>query len=91
MLSGHGVFRAGLYKAGLVSSGSCALCYEEDTVEHAVFHCPAMAQARATLERKIGEISPERLVDQMLESQESWNAVAQYCKAVVMSKEAWAE
>jgi hypothetical protein len=89
-LSGHGVFRAGLYKAELVNSPNCVFCYELDTAEHAIFKCAMFKREREALLNEIVEFEPESIVSKMVSRKETWTLVADYVRAVIMSKELWA-
>lgn len=88
-LSGHGVFRAGLYKCRLTRSPSCLFCHEVDTAEHAIFECRMHRRERVALEDTVGSLSPETVVQKMLTSRDTWRKVEEFVQAVILSKELW--
>ncbi|KAJ8717570.1 hypothetical protein PYW07_005500 [Mythimna separata] len=70
----------------------CRHCVDrpEDTVEHTVEVCPAWAEHRRVLVEAIGsgDLSRRALVQAMVRSDEGWHAVASFCEAVMLVKEA---
>lgn len=88
VLSGHGVFRDGLFKCGFKRSNRCIFCLERDTPEHALFICRRFGVERNALESAIGKkVDPDNLVSTMLESKEKWDLYARYARSVIDSKE----
>lgn len=90
-LSGHGAFRATLFKAGLVPDELCVFCRELDTPMHAMFECRRFHYERTQLQQKFGELTPDNLVSLMLQSYETWTLIDEYARAVITSKEYEAE
>lgn len=72
-LSGHGGYRKYLYRFGHDTSPLCPECpEEEETTEHAIFHCRRFSNWRAALH------SPSSIIDYMLLSEESWTEIGAY-------------
>lgn len=90
MLTGHGYFRKYLHKMGKCSSSKCI--YEEveveDDVEHTFFHCERWVERRSELEAAIGDVTPETIVQKMLEDERKWEAVKRYAEQVLRRKKA---
>ena len=91
LLSGHGVARYGLYKSNLARSPCCVFCRQVDTTEHAYFDCGMFRNEKEDLDRKVGRVTPDNIVEIILSSEYNWRSVCEYIKAVSMSKELWAE
>lgn len=88
MLSGHGYYRKYLYRAGKCSTPYCL--YEEreivDDVEHTFFECSKWSDKRIELERSVGFLIPENIIDVMMQSEENWRAVSKYCEFILQTK-----
>lgn len=84
LLSGHGCFRAYLYRFRHDNSPYCPNCIQaEEDAEHVFFHCPRFEPERQTLRNKLGQIpTPENIVHLMIQSQEIWSAVSDYAKHI---------
>lgn len=74
--SGQGPYYAYLKKLELSVTDECPMCYEEDTVEHAVFTCRRWRMERRDVDRAFGVLSPDTIMSIMLDSEEAWRAVA---------------
>lgn len=86
MLTGHGCYRAYLHRFGHDDSPDCPHgCGVPEDAEHVFFACPAHSMERDDLEKTIGPITVENMVDNMLQSEEAWNKVSEYA-AVVLKK-----
>jgi len=85
MISGHGCFRAYLYKFNYEDSPDCPACVAaEENAEHALFQCPRFSVSRATVEDQLEtRITPDNLVELMLKSADAWTAVSAYAAAVM--------
>ncbi|KAJ8716603.1 hypothetical protein PYW07_003230 [Mythimna separata] len=92
VLTGHGKFGRFLHRIKQERTPGCRHCVDrpEDTVEHTVEVCPAWAEHRCVLVEAIGggDLSRWALVQAMVRSEEGWQAVASYCEAVMLVKEA---
>lgn len=77
ILSGHGCFRAYLFKYKHDESQYCPSCIgTAETAEHVFFNCPQFIHTRNALSSVLCErVSPDTIVKKMLESKEIWNAV----------------
>ncbi|XP_073963081.1 uncharacterized protein [Choristoneura fumiferana] len=90
VLSGHGCFGRYLHKvAGREATASCHECgADEDTAQHTFEVCTAWAQRRRTLMAAIGgDLSLPSVVQAMLGSESSWEAVASFCEEIISQKE----
>ena len=88
MLTGHGCFRAYLRWIRKAPTDSCVYCQDQvDDVEHAIFECGAWKEARETMEKTTGRVTPDNIVAKMLEEEEKWRAVSDYVRIVVTAKE----
>ena len=76
-LSGHGGYRAYLYRFGHDESPWCPRCGNvAGNVEHVVFECPRFTAHRTRLEAIADRrLTPGNIVEFMLESTEAWNQV----------------
>ena len=85
MLSGHGCFRAYLYKYKHEESPVCpAGCGVPEDAEHVFFHCARFGPNREELKEALGEFpTPEDLVSHMLRSDEAWAAVSSFASSVL--------
>lgn len=88
VLTSHGVFRCYAKRFGKDTTDECIYCNEVDTVEHTIFECKEWKEYRDKTHRQIGCIlSPEILVDKMLESREMWNSIQNMVKEIMSEKE----
>lgn len=85
VISGHGCFRAYLYKFKCDDSPDCSACVAvEENAEHVLFQCPRFSASRAIVEDQLGtRITPDNLVGLMLKSANAWTAVSAYAAAVM--------
>ena len=86
MLSGHGCFRAYLYKFKYEDSWECPTCSGlKENAEHVVFACSRFNAHRCELEATLEQsIKPETLVEVMLSSNEAWKAVTIFATKVIV-------
>lgn len=84
-LSGHGCFRAYLFRFGHDGAPECPTCQDrEEDVEHVFFHCTRFADGRGKLQKILGVVlSPENMVAHMLEKVENWTAVREFASEVM--------
>lgn len=91
VLTGHGCFGRYLHKiAKREETPSCHECgAEEDTAQHTLEVCPFWAPQRRTLVTAIGEnLSLPCVVEAMLGSNRSWEAMVSFCEDVMSQNEA---
>lgn len=91
VLSGHGCF--GKYLHHIARREATPACHEcgapEDTALHTLEECAAWGPMRHTLTAVIGaDLSLPSVVNAMLGSDRSWQAVVSFCEAVMAQKEA---
>ncbi|KAJ8733804.1 hypothetical protein PYW07_014355 [Mythimna separata] len=88
VLTGHGKFGRFLHRIKQERMPGYRHCVDrpEDTVEV----CPTWAEHRRVLVEAIsgGDLSRRALVQAMVRSEEGWHAVAPFCEAVMLVKEA---
>lgn len=89
LLSGHGVFRAYLWKRGLCATEECVFCLQRDTPQHALFECRRFGWKRRRLEEQLRfSFDPDTVVTVMCSSDAAWKAVARFVKEVLVAKDA---
>ncbi|KAJ8717859.1 hypothetical protein PYW07_005789 [Mythimna separata] len=92
VLTGHGKFGRFLHRIKEESTPGYRHCvdHSEDTVEYKVEVCPTRAENRRVPVEAIGGgvFSRQALVQAMVRSEEGWRAVAFFCEAVMLAKEA---
>jgi hypothetical protein len=87
LLTGHGCFRAYLYRMRIKDSPECQYGdSNNDDALHTFFFCKRWEAEREELEAVVGPISPDTLVNIMLSSPRSWNAISALCKRVLRQK-----
>ncbi|XP_073949067.1 uncharacterized protein [Choristoneura fumiferana] len=90
VLSGHGCFGRYLHRvAGREMTPSCHECGAgEDTAQHTLEVCPAWSDRRRNLAAEIGgDLSLPSVINAMLGSESSWEAVSSFCEEVISQKE----
>lgn len=86
VISGHGCFKAYLYRVGHAQNPYCEQCGPSviEDAEHAFFKCPRFNSIRSALNTKRGScITPENMVGIMLTSEEAWNDVCHFSAEVI--------
>ncbi|XP_035737494.1 uncharacterized protein LOC118448396 [Vespa mandarinia] len=86
-LTRHGLFCSYLAKMRKVTDGNCP--YGDSTVDdalHTFFKCVRWSVERLALEQDLGKISPDNIVEKMLQSQEEWNKLARYIRTTLRRK-----
>ena len=85
MLTGHRCFREYLYKYKYEDSPECPTCHGlEEDARHVFFTCHRFNTQRRKLERTlVTTITPENLVRQMLASEKTWSAAADFARKVI--------
>ena len=83
-LSGHGGYRAYLYRFGRDDSPYCPQCANiPEDAEHVFFHCPRFETQRATLEATTGEhFTPENIMELMVKAKGIWTEVEKVITAI---------
>lgn len=84
MHSGHGCFRAYLFRFGHQKSPDCPAGYGiPEDAEHVFFWCLRFKTQREELGEVMGEIpSPDKLTNKMLASEENWAATCSFAATV---------
>jgi len=86
-LTGHGLFRAYLYKMGKVDSPACKYGDSvHDDALHTFFQCERWTVLRRQLQLEIGEFSPESAVPKIMSSLESWMLITSFVEIVLKRK-----
>nr|XP_032527403.1 uncharacterized protein LOC116777793 [Danaus plexippus plexippus] len=93
VLTGHGCFGKYLCRIGREQTSQCHHCGDgrNDTALHTLAECPAWAEQRRDLVAAIGDagnLSLPTVVSAMVGSESGWCAVATFCEAVMLAKEA---
>jgi len=88
-LTGHGCFNKYLLRFKKRENAVCMYCdYPNDDVEHTFIRCGRWWQERSILEVELGrELTPEMMVECMLQSKKKWDRVVKFITAVVTRKE----
>lgn len=88
VLTGHGCFRAYLYKIRRADSEDCPYCGLRDDVKHTIFECPRWAEQRCRIARCVEEdVEDGNLVRNMLESEEKWATITENLREIISTKE----
>ena len=89
VLTGHGNFRAYLYRFKKADGANCLQCCEpEGTAEHTIFACPRWQDKREDLAIKLGRrIVPEDMVPIMLTDSRRWQWVNTFLMALMKEKD----
>jgi hypothetical protein len=78
-LSGHGCFRAYLFRFKRRDDPNCPNCNTEETAEHVFFHCSRFQELKLNLDQRLGvETTPQNAVTVMMRSQNNWNVFNEY-------------
>ncbi|GBP51463.1 Putative 115 kDa protein in type-1 retrotransposable element R1DM [Eumeta japonica] len=86
MLSGHGCFREYLHRFKHDNSPECPSCPGViENAKHVFFECPRFYPQRDQLENVLQQsIQPETIVEAMLSSKASWNAINTFATEVLI-------
>uniref|UniRef100_A0A8D8V6F2 Uncharacterized protein n=1 Tax=Cacopsylla melanoneura TaxID=428564 RepID=A0A8D8V6F2_9HEMI len=88
-LTGHGCFGTFLKRIRKVSVDTCKYCPETDTPEHTVFQCVRFDVERRTCCFETDcSLTPDNIVQCMLENQQQWNRIARFLERIMLQKEA---
>lgn len=88
-LSGHGYFCQYLQRMGKTASPDCLYCPgAADNAEHTFFACARWHARRQQLVSEIGMFSPNTITGIMLRGEDTWNSVARFVEALLISKKA---
>lgn len=89
VLTGHGCFGVYLCRIGRERITECYHCLaDRDDVQHTLAECSAWDAQRRDLTGIIGDLSLPVIISKMIGSEEAWQAVASFCEAVMIQKEA---
>uniref|UniRef100_A0A2S2NJ82 Retrovirus-related Pol polyprotein from type-1 retrotransposable element R1 n=1 Tax=Schizaphis graminum TaxID=13262 RepID=A0A2S2NJ82_SCHGA len=89
-LSGHGCFNEYLLRWKKRNDAECMYCGDpHDDAEHTFIGCDRWWQERRNLEVELGvDVTPERMVDFMLQSKSKWDTIVKYITTIMKRKEA---
>ena len=91
VITGHGCFEEYLHRvARREPTTRCHHCEAEsrDTAQHTLEVYPAWADQRGVLVSSIeSDLSLPAIVQQMMGSEEAWQAVVSFCKQIMLQKE----
>ena len=81
------VFPIYLIKMSKVRSPTCLYCgAEKDDAKHTFFDCDRWSADRRLLEDAVGHISPESMVQVMLDKHENWALVSRFAEEILRTK-----
>lgn len=86
LLTGHGCFRAYLFRFRRETTPLCPVCEEDEDVFHVFFMCHRFSSERDTLCRVLrcdAELTPERLGEALIGGEERWNAISLFSRQVL--------
>lgn len=87
ILSGHGYFSEYLHKMGKVNTPICIYGDNSiDDAEHTLFECERWSQERNAVQHNVGEITPDNIVEIMMQRESNWKHVALYIEKVLRKK-----
>ena len=88
LLTGHGYFRAYLYRMKKTNGAECRYCgHDRDDAEHTFFNCTRWDEIRQRLNKDIRHvITPDNLIEIMLKASEHWDKVAVFVETVLRTK-----
>ena len=88
-LSGHGCFRAYVFRIGKAENARCTYCEEVDTAEHTVLACARWNDARRGAALQVGEVlTVESIVGLMIASARNWKTISEMIGTILSRKEA---
>lgn len=89
VLTDHGCFGGYLRRIGKEDTPACHHCEARlDNADHTLVRCPAWNQERQLLVEEIGaDLTMPRVIGKMLESEEAWRCMANFCGNVMRKKE----
>lgn len=85
-LTGHGTFQAYLHRFNLSDTEECLYCESVDDVGHTFFECIRWEEERKKIEDKMDRITPENIIDKMLENKEHWDMVKNTVRTILSTK-----
>lgn len=87
-LSGHGCFRAYLYKRNRAESPNCVYCNAEDNVEHTLFVCNRWNAFRLEYELKTSRLFDiENTMENLIGAEEQWRTAYATIRSIIETKE----
>jgi hypothetical protein len=89
-LSGHGCFNEYLLRWKKRNDAESIYCGDpHDDVEYTFIGCDRWWQERRNLEVELGmDVTPERMVEYMVQSKSKWNTIVKYITTIMKRKEA---
>lgn len=87
LLTGHGCFNAYLHRMHKVESPACQYGdSDRDDALHTFFECRRWDADRRELEGKVGNLTPDNVLDTMLCNRENWKYVKAFTQRVIKGK-----
>lgn len=88
LLTGHGAFRAYLYRFKRASDPWCVYCGQNDTAEHTFFECARWNNCRGKAEQRLGgKIDKNNVVEKMIQDRETWDVLEGMIVEIIKTKE----
>ncbi|XP_074040763.1 uncharacterized protein [Leptinotarsa decemlineata] len=84
LLTGHGCFQTYRKRFHVSNSDSCIYCEEG---EHTFFTCMRWHQKRQEVETVTGQLTPDNIINKMLEDAEIWTKISLLAKYIIDTKE----
>ncbi|KAL1447310.1 hypothetical protein WDU94_005527 [Cyamophila willieti] len=88
ILTGHGCFRFYLHRFGIENTPRCWFCQAVDDAEHTFFQCERWVRVRRETEEMVRRVlTPQNMVQVMMESRENWGAIERMARLIMTEKE----
>lgn len=65
----------------------CPFCPEVHSTEHTFFGCAAFDELQGPLYGRLGVLTPDNVIEPMLESAENWSVNSAFIRAVITLKD----
>lgn len=87
LLSGHGYFHEYLFRMRKVDSARCPYNdSDNDDAHHTFFECLRWKVEREAIEKYLGGLSPDSIIQKIIDSREAWNRVTAYVEGILKTK-----
>jgi len=90
IFNGYGCFASYVYRIQKIESDTCEHCEAgvADTADHTLRECSAWTGEREVLRKNVGDdLSLGKITREILNSRDSWDAMVNFARAVMLSKE----
>ncbi|KAL1448257.1 hypothetical protein WDU94_012354 [Cyamophila willieti] len=88
ILTGHGCFRFYLHRFGIENTPRCWFCQAVDDAEHTFFQCERWVRVRRETEEMVRRVlTPQNMIQVMMESRENWGAIERMARLIMTEKE----